>query len=152
MNPDSIPRGGELQDEPGASRAGVQNGTPSPDGPSTPSAHAAGSSANSVRVPPRMLRLAWEAAGVASWVLDLRTGAFRWISGDPSLVGSSSEPSNLEAQLAAVHSDDRDRVLATYRAAFGGAPLDREFRVLSRGSVRWLRVRAELECDADAVP
>lgn len=101
-------------------------------------------------------RLALDAAGMATYTYDLRTGSITWMENMEPLFGV--EPgafgTNFQAYSELVHPDDRlmfqsivDRALAecgTYQL---------ETRVLwPDGTLRWLARRGRVICDAEARP
>jgi PAS domain S-box-containing protein len=85
-------------------------------------------------------------AHTGSWLWDLRTGAVQWSAGfyrihevDPLDFGGT-----LEAYLAAVHPDDRDRLRVTVEtSAASGRPFEAEYRVVGATLEHTVVVRAE---------
>ena len=98
-----------------------------------------------VREGEERLRLAVEATGLGVWDVDVATGARRWSAEYKAILGlpPEAEPSTgLFTSL--IHPDDRDRVVARYRAVFatgGDGRYEVEYRVLraSDGAERWVR-------------
>jgi PAS domain S-box-containing protein len=94
------------------------------------------------------LRLALQAADMATWEIDLDTGATRWDDRLAALLGhgptGATAPSSGVRWLDHVHPDDRARVERAFAAAAAGtAAFDIEFRVLGAdGTERWVASRA----------
>jgi PAS domain S-box-containing protein len=93
------------------------------------------------------LRFATQAGGLGIWELDLRnwtlnaSGLFKRIFGrDPNA------PFSHEEMVAAIHPDDRDRVLAAKRhAAATGTEYNCEYRVIRPDhEIGWVQVRAQV--------
>jgi PAS domain S-box-containing protein len=89
------------------------------------------------------LRLALEAAHVATWDWDIRTGAVRWSDGAEQVFGvrPGGAPATIEAYLALVHDEDRPPVSQAVRSALEGGShrYTVRHRVVDReGAVRWI--------------
>jgi PAS domain S-box-containing protein len=89
------------------------------------------------------LRLALEAAHMATWEWDLRTGAVRWSEGAEQIFGVSrgGAPGTTEAYLALVHEEDREVARQAVQSALesGSRRYTVRHRVADReGAVRWL--------------
>ena len=100
------------------------------------------------------LRVATEAGRLGLWEVDLTTydlaasPIFRENFGFPR----DAPMTNADAR-AAVHPDDRDRVLAAVRATLAtGERFDAEFRVLRPDGAGWVHQRAEIVSSADGTP
>jgi PAS domain S-box-containing protein len=91
------------------------------------------------------LALALEAAGMGSWTWDVAEATINMPARLSPLFRPPSlgHPLTLEAFLAAVHPDDRDRVQATMHQALAQAsPFQAEFRVADRSSSDcWVEIR-----------
>ncbi|MGN6525871.1 MAG: EAL domain-containing protein [Burkholderiaceae bacterium] len=98
------------------------------------------------------IALATESGGIGIWELDLDTGELLWDKRMHALYGDAADgrasPVTLWDQR--MHPDDIAGIdLAIREAAAGGAPLDREFRlVMADGSTRHLRGTARVTHDA----
>lgn len=88
------------------------------------------------------LRVALQAAGMAYWEWDLRSGIAHWNPDHNHLLGIPlrQERGTLRAFLERVHPDDRDAVARALAAAGeSGRSYDTEFRVMGPGGkVRWI--------------
>ena len=89
------------------------------------------------------LRLALEAAHMATWDWDLRTGAVRWSEGAERVFGVPEDavPGTTDAYLALVHEEDRPTVRQAVESALesGSRRYTVGHRVADReGAVRWL--------------
>ena len=89
------------------------------------------------------LRLALEAAHVATWDWDLRTGIVRWSEGVERVFGvpAGGIPGTTEAYLAMVHEGDREVARQAVQSALesGSRRYTVRHRVTDReGAVRWL--------------
>ena len=89
------------------------------------------------------LRLALEAAHVATWDWDVRTGAVRWSEGAEQVFGvpAGGAPGTAEAYLALVHEEDREVARQAVQSALesGSRRYTVRHRVADReGAVRWL--------------
>ena len=86
-------------------------------------------------------------AHVGSWLWDLRTGTVQWSDEFHRIHGVDplDFEGTLDAHLAAVHADDRDRVRAGMdESVASGRPFDAEYRVVRpTGEVRRVRARAQ---------
>jgi PAS domain S-box-containing protein len=97
------------------------------------------------------LRLAQHAGGVGLWWADADTGK---LHNSPEALRLWGVPPGtdltVERRLQLIHPDDRDRVLASYEAAFAGASsaYSAEYRVVRPdGAVVWLAARGEIVRD-----
>jgi PAS domain S-box-containing protein len=87
------------------------------------------------------MRLATEGAGIATWDIDLRTGAAHWTRQLYLMLGYSPDvPATWEMWRTRLHPDDAGDVVRAMEAARSGALFDREHRVLraDNGAERWL--------------
>jgi PAS domain S-box-containing protein len=89
------------------------------------------------------LRLALEAAHMATWDWDLRSGTVRWSEGAERVFGvpEGGAPGTAEAYLALVHGEDREVVRQAVESALesGSRRYTVRHRVADReGAVRWL--------------
>ncbi len=101
-------------------------------------------------------RLAQEAAGIATWDMDVSTGRGSWSDNYWGIYGLDRDACapGYEAWIALVHPDDRERVAARIKAALEGeAPYNTEFRIVwPDGSVRWLVGKASVFRDESGAP
>ncbi len=89
------------------------------------------------------LRLALEAAHVATWDWDVRSGAVRWSEGADRVFGApgGGAPGTAEAYLALVHEEDRPTAARAVQSALesGSQRYTVRHRVIDReGAVRWI--------------
>ena len=103
------------------------------------------------------LGLAYDAADIGAWDLDLKTEDLYWSDRQFKLfdIPGRSEKIDFETAIARVHPDDVDRVVkATLSAISENRPYRDEFRVLHRnGEVRWLVGHGQpLRHDSDGKP
>ncbi len=89
------------------------------------------------------LRLALEAAHVATWDWDVRSGAVRWSEGADRVFGApgGGAPGTADAYLALVHEEDRPTAVRTVQSALEGGSqrYTVRHRVIDReGAVRWI--------------
>ncbi len=98
-----------------------------------------------IRVSEERLTLAMRGAGVGAWETDLDTGDNIWRKGMSELLGTTPEQAELEGTqwIKYIHPEDRDRVVASFRAAcWEGKPWSADFRVVrADGDIRWLSSR-----------
>jgi PAS domain S-box-containing protein len=97
----------------------------------------------SLREGEQRLRLAVDAAGLATWEWRVATGHVTW-GGHTNLIAPSTQGEMLDDFLARVHDEDRPELKrALHRAAEASAALDVEFR-LPRGdeAPRWYALQA----------
>ena len=99
------------------------------------------------------LRLALEAAHVATWDWDVRTGAVRWSEGAEQVFGvpAGGAPGTAEAYLALVHEEDRPIARQAVQSALesGSRRYTVRHRVADReGAVRWLEAYGRVIRDA----
>ena len=102
------------------------------------------------------LRLALEAARMATWDWHVPSGEVVWNEMHYAMMGYRSrevEPS-LEAWASRVHPDDLEPLRQKIRDCMAGSPVySAEFRtVWPGGTVRWLEARGEIEYDARQEP
>jgi len=102
------------------------------------------------------LRDAYTLAGLGRWEIDLATNAFVWSEGLDALFdigGAPAEPA-YDALLAAVHPDDRDRILQAYRdSAEAGTQYEASFRIVMRdGRIKWVTATGRTKVDAVGRP
>ena len=89
------------------------------------------------------LRLALEAAHVATWDWVVRSGAMRWSEGADRVFGApgGGAPGTADAYLALVHEEDRPTAVRTVQSALEGGSqrYTVRHRVIDReGAVRWI--------------
>ena len=100
-------------------------------------------------------QFARDAAGIAFFDLDLKSGLGTWDDDFSQLIGmSASEPKTFDSILAHVHPDDRADFVAkrAERLAQGGN-FSYEIRLLLPGGVeRWVAMRGAVRCDANGRP
>jgi PAS domain S-box-containing protein len=102
------------------------------------------------------LRLALEAAGMAVWDLDLRTGKDVW--NDQSFRMIRYEPGEIKAGYATwlghVHPDDRTAVDDAFKKSLAdGTEQQSEYRVIDRnGTIKWVSVRGRSTVDNTGKP
>lgn len=93
------------------------------------------------------LREAEALAHVGSWLWDLRTGVVQWTDELHRIHGVEPRAfdGTLDAHLASVHPEDRDRVRAQMENSVAvGRPFEAEYRVVRPGGEqRWVYERAE---------
>jgi PAS domain S-box-containing protein len=101
-------------------------------------------------------RLAFEAAHMGSWDLNLVTNEVVWSESLERLMGMQAGTFNgrLETVMAMVYPDDRERMVnAMTRSIEHGTPYDLEFRfVKPDGSIRWAVSKGNVLRDAAGVP
>jgi PAS domain S-box-containing protein len=88
-----------------------------------------------------------------------RTGSWRASAGHEEIACSTEifrifglppgTKATLETFLAAVHPDDRERVALEWNSVRPEELYDSEFRIFCGDAVKWVRARAEVECDAE---
>jgi PAS domain S-box-containing protein len=89
-------------------------------------------------------------AHIGSWNLDLTRDRLTWSDEVFRIFGvPAGTPLTYESFLAAIHPADREAVDKAWTAALRGAPYDIEHRIVVGGAVKWVRERAEVECDTD---
>jgi PAS domain S-box-containing protein len=100
------------------------------------------------------LNRAQAVAHVGSWVYDIPQDVTRLSAETCRIYGlPPATVGNYASSLSRVHPQDRDAVNKAWRVAIsGGAPYDIEHRILVGDSVRWVRQKTILECDAGGVP
>ncbi len=102
------------------------------------------------------MALAIDAAGVGIWEWDIAAGTLVWDARMHELYGWPLDelPPTYAVFEAALHPDDRERVVRERDAALAGdADFDTDFRIIARGGViRHLRARANLVRGADGAP
>ena len=102
------------------------------------------------------LRLALEAAGMAVWDLDLRTGTDVWNDQTYRMIGY--EPGEIapvySTWLKHVHPDDRAAVDSEFRKSLtDGTEQKSEYRVIDRnGRLKWVSVRGRTKMDNAGKP
>ncbi len=99
------------------------------------------------------LSLAEQSAGIGVWTIDLATGLVRATAQFFRIMGlaPTNEPVSMDVVRALRHPDDRDRVVAGFRAALdGGADsYEIEYRIVRPdGEERWIFGRGRLVRDA----
>ncbi|GEM_PF-1088490 len=101
------------------------------------------------------LRFALEAAGVGVWEWDLRSGVLYWSESLEALHGLPRGflGESVEAYLALVHPDDRERLSEALTCAAAGSDYALEFRFLPPGGrERWISGRGRVQRDARGRP
>ncbi len=97
------------------------------------------------------LRLALEAAGMAVWHLDLRTGKDVWNDQSYRMIGY--EPDGIAAGFATwinhVHPEDRQFVASGFKKSLtDGSDLQMEYRIIDRfGNIKWISARGRTALD-----
>ncbi len=100
----------------------------------------------------RDLNHAQAVAKTGSWRLDVRRNELLWSGETYRMFGiPEGTPLTYEIFLGKVHADDREYVDQKWQAALRGEPYDVEHRIMVDREVKWVRERAELEFDKDAV-
>jgi PAS domain S-box-containing protein len=95
------------------------------------------------------LSKAQEIGKIGTWELDLNKNILVWTDENYRIFGLSiGTELTYETFLDCVHPDDRKYVDKEWKAAFNKKPYDIEHRLLmSDGSIKWVREKAELEFD-----
>jgi PAS domain S-box-containing protein len=102
------------------------------------------------------LRLALEAAGMAVWDWDMRSGQDVWNAQSYRMIGY--EPGEIapgfETWQRHIHPDDRDTVTAQYKRSLElGTDVANENRIIDRfGNVKWVAARGRTVCDPSGRP
>jgi PAS domain S-box-containing protein len=97
----------------------------------------------------RTLERAQAIAHVGSWIADLVTGSFLGSAEARRIIGLPHGPVDAKLVFETCHPEDLQRVEVAWQAAvLGIAPYDIEHRIIVRGDIRWLHVRAEIAFDA----
>ncbi len=103
----------------------------------------------------RMMRLACSAYGIATWELEVATGAITWAGGAEAALGveRGQLPANWEQALALLHPEDRPGYAAAVENAVAQATgYSIEFGALLPGvGKRWFRSQGEAHRDARGV-
>jgi PAS domain S-box-containing protein len=99
------------------------------------------------------LRLALEAAHMATWDWDLGTGSVRWSEGAGQVLGvpAGDAPGSVDAYLALMHEEDRPIVRQVVQSALvgGSGRYSVRHRVAGRdGAVRWIEACGRVVRDA----
>ncbi len=99
------------------------------------------------------LREAQAIAHLGSWRLDIRSTQLTWSEEVYRIFGIPGETAlTLDAFVARIHPEDRERVLAEWQAALRGKPYDNEHRILVGDAIRWVRERAHIRFDDAGQP
>ncbi|MBJ6121104.1 PAS domain-containing protein [Sphingomonas sp. BT553] len=101
------------------------------------------------------LEFALKAGRLGAWTLDPATGRLDASTGCKAVFGRAAhEPFDYDDLRAAIHPEDRDRVLAAIdRTIATGADYDIEYRLVTpAGEVRWAAIRGELLTRRDGSP
>jgi PAS domain S-box-containing protein len=104
------------------------------------------------------LRLALEAAHVATWDWDARTGVVHWSEGASRLFGAPAggAPASAEAYAALVHEDDRAALQQAWQGVLEGGSRRFAFRcrlVSPDGSpLRWIEAHGRVDRDGQGRP
>lgn len=103
-------------------------------------------------------RLAFQAAGIGTWDVDVATGRRVWSPEYRAILGIAAAAAADPAAFAAlIHPEDRPRVVETYERLYRPDHPDRyvaEFRILRAddGVERWVRTEGRLIRDAEGRP
>ena len=96
-------------------------------------------------------RLALEAAELGAWQIDLVTNAFTTDERFRIIFGGTTEEMDYEQSVAAIHTDDQDRIRQAVSAATrpdDPAPYAEEFRVVHPdGSIHWIFAKGRANYD-----
>ncbi len=93
-----------------------------------------------------ILARAQQVARLGSWYQE--DGFLDWSSEARRILDlEADQPFDLDDLFALAHPDDRDEVLSAWRRGHQDGSCDTMFRIVSRGTERWLRIRADLETD-----
>jgi PAS domain S-box-containing protein len=85
---------------------------------------------------------------IGSWRLNIQSNELHWSDENHRIFGIAEGTSmTYETFLSTVHPDDREYVDRMWAAALQGTPYDIEHRLVVRGTMKWVRERAELEFD-----
>jgi len=103
------------------------------------------------------LRLALEAAHMASWEWNVRTGTVRWSEGAAKILGRApgGAPASIEDYLRLVLPDDRSAVQESMRAVLAGEAqryLVRHRVPAAEGPPRWVEAHGRVDRDCDGRP
>lgn len=101
------------------------------------------------------LRLATEGAGIATWDIDLRTGATHWNRQAFLMLGYEHETqATWDMWRSRVHADDIAPMMAAIEEARAGAPITRDHRILryDTGEERWISPYGRVHRDAAGKP
>jgi PAS domain S-box-containing protein len=102
------------------------------------------------------LRLALEAARMATWDWDILTNRITWSPNTEALFGLAAGEfdDSYDRFVARLHPDDRERVLEAINAAITmSADYDIEFRVVyPNGTIRWVHSQGKVFYDASGQP
>jgi PAS domain S-box-containing protein len=98
------------------------------------------------------LNRAQAVAHTGSWRLDTRRNELLWSDETHRIFCiPKGTPLTYEYFLASVLPEDREYVDRKWTAALQGEPYDIEHRILVQGTVKWVREKAELECDSQGM-
>jgi PAS domain S-box-containing protein len=96
------------------------------------------------------LNRAQEIAHIGSWHLDVTRDQLTWSDEVFRIFGvPKGAPLTYESFLASIHPADKEALNKAWTAAMHGAPYDIEHRIVVAGGLKWVRERAEVECDND---
>jgi PAS domain S-box-containing protein len=95
-----------------------------------------------------MLLRAQAIGHIGSWTYDVAEGVFIGSEEGYRMCGWGPGPHRGEELLAIIHPEDLSHMQAAWQATLAGAPYQIEHRMVVRGQVRWVNVRAEPETDA----
>jgi formate hydrogenlyase transcriptional activator len=99
------------------------------------------------------LNRAQAVAHMGSWHCDIESGALRLSDEACRIFGLPLAASiSLQQARQMLHAQDRDRVDAAWQAPLNKGTYDDEVRVVADGRIRWVRVQAGMECDAEGRP
>ncbi|WP_082880072.1 PAS domain S-box protein [Methylomonas methanica] len=105
---------------------------------------------NALRESEAHLAHAQAQAHLGSWSLNLRESSLKWSDENYRIFGMPlGTPISYELFLECVHPADRHYVHDAWQAAMRGEPYDIQHRIVTKGKVKWLRERADLEFAGD---
>ncbi len=98
------------------------------------------------------LNLAQTVGRIGSWRLDIQRNVLIWSDENYRIFGvTKGKPMTYEAFLDIVHPQDRELVDQKWRASLKGEPYDIEHRIVVGDQIKWVREKAVLEFDENAV-
>ena len=98
----------------------------------------------------RTAQIATEGAGIGIWVVNLQTGAVDWDRQMMRLYGLSAErfQGRLDVWEEALHPEDRDRALNSFKGSFDDDVWNERFRIIRpSGEVRHIRSHGKVSLD-----
>lgn len=98
----------------------------------------------------RNLNRAQAVAGVGSWLLDAASGRLSCSAETYRMFAlAPHQPLVLDDFIVRAHPDDRDRIRAAWQRALQGEGFELEHRIVVDGTIKWVRVLADLVRDAE---